>query len=51
VSAPADDDVVMHGNAEWNAISMIALVIWISACDGAGSPEDGCGRRYRIFSK
>jgi len=36
----ADDDVVMDGNAErGGAMSMIALVIWMSACEGVGSPE------------
>ena len=36
----ADDDVIVHGNAEPGvAIWTIALVIWISACDGVGSPE------------
>jgi len=35
----ADDDVVVHGNAERPAMSTIARVIWISACDGVGSPE------------
>jgi hypothetical protein len=34
----ADDDVVVHGNAERGAIWTIALVIWMSACDGVGSP-------------
>ena len=36
---PADDDVVVHGNAEGLAIPMMALVIWMSACEGEGSPE------------
>jgi hypothetical protein len=27
----ADDDVVLHGDAEWGAKS---LIIWMSACDG-----------------
>jgi len=35
----ADDNVVVHGNAERVATWTIALVIWISACDGVGSPE------------
>jgi len=39
--ASAHDDVVVHGDAEGFAISMMALVIWISACEGVGSP-DGC---------
>jgi hypothetical protein len=39
VTVLADDDVVMHGDSERLAISTIALVIWISACDGVGSPE------------
>jgi hypothetical protein len=33
------DDVIVHGNAKRVAISTIALIIWMSACDGAGSPE------------
>jgi hypothetical protein len=36
--ALADDDVVVHGNAERGSDSMIAFVIWMSACDGVGSP-------------
>jgi hypothetical protein len=36
--ALADDDVVVHGDAGL-AMSMMALVIWMSACDGEGSPE------------
>jgi len=31
----ADDDVIVHGDA----MSMIAFVIRISACDSVGSPE------------
>jgi hypothetical protein len=33
----ADDDVVMHG--DWGAMSLMTFVIWMSACDGIGSPE------------
>jgi hypothetical protein len=29
----ADDDVIMHRHSERAGVSMIALVIWISACD------------------
>ena len=35
----ADDDVVVHGDAERVAMSTMAFVIWISACEGVGSPE------------
>jgi hypothetical protein len=35
----ADDDVVVHGNAERVRDSMIDCVIWMSARDGVGSPE------------
>ncbi len=35
----ADDDVIVHGMPSRVAIWTIALVIWISACDGVGSPE------------
>ena len=35
----ADDDVVVHGDAEWRATSMIDCVITISARDGVGSPD------------
>jgi hypothetical protein len=35
----ADDDLIMDGDAECSAMSMIARVIWIFACDGVGSPE------------
>jgi hypothetical protein len=35
----ADDDVVKHGDAEWGAMSLMAFVIWMSACNGVGSPE------------
>jgi len=30
----ADDDVVVHGYPDGEAMSMMARVIWISACDG-----------------
>jgi hypothetical protein len=45
----ADDDVVVHGDAG-RAMSMIALVIWMSACDGVGSPE-GWLRINRLKAK
>jgi len=35
----ADDDVVVDGNAEWGGDLDDRVVIWISACDGVGSPE------------
>ena len=35
----ADDDVVVHRDAEGFATSMICWVIWMSARDGVGSPE------------
>ena len=35
----ADDDVVVHRNAERSATAMICCVIWMSACDGVGSPD------------
>ena len=35
----ADDDVVMHGDAERGGDIVIALVMWMSACDGVGSPK------------
>jgi hypothetical protein len=38
VTVLADDDVVVHGNAEVT-IRTIALIIWMSGWDGAGSPE------------
>jgi hypothetical protein len=34
----ADDDVVVH-EIRRAAMSTIAFVIWMSACDGVGSPE------------
>ena len=36
---PADNDVVVHGEAERGGDSMVVLVIWMSACEGVGSPE------------
>src|SRR5260370_24026041 len=44
----ADDDVVMHGDAEWGAMSLMAFVIWMSACDGIGSPEGGLCTRIIV---
>ena len=35
----AHDDVVMHGHPERVAMSMIAFVIWMSACERAGSQD------------
>jgi hypothetical protein len=35
----ADDDVVVHEMPSGAAMSTVALVIWMSACDGVGSPE------------
>jgi len=31
-----------HGDTERLAVSMIVFVIWMSVCDGVGSPEGGC---------
>ncbi|EJN06865.1 hypothetical protein PMI42_08128 [Bradyrhizobium sp. YR681] len=36
----AHDDVVVHGVPSGLARSMMALVIWMSACEGEGSPEE-----------
>jgi hypothetical protein len=35
----ADDNVVTRGDAERGAMLLMAFVIWMSACDGIGSPE------------
>ena len=35
----ADDDVVMHGDANGFATSTMVFVIWMSVCDGVGSPD------------
>jgi hypothetical protein len=37
VTVLADDDVVVDGMPSGAAMSTIALVIWMSACDGEGS--------------
>jgi hypothetical protein len=37
VTVFADDDVIVHRNAERIATAMICCVIWMSACDGVGS--------------
>jgi hypothetical protein len=38
MSIAADDDVVVHRDAERLGNLDIWFVIWISACDGVGSP-------------
>lgn len=35
----ADDEVIVNRNAERAATVMIAFVIWMSACEGVGSPD------------
>ena len=35
----ADDDVVVHGDAERRGDVDDSFGIWTSACDGAGSPK------------
>jgi hypothetical protein len=42
VTVLADDDVVVHGNAERGGNSTIAFVIWISAVGPSGRGRGGC---------
>jgi ubiquinone/menaquinone biosynthesis C-methylase UbiE len=47
----ADDDVVVNRYPQGAAMSTIALVIWISACDGVGSPLEWlCMKSLRRLS-